>query len=400
MSQHESSEKRRLSLEGMEGKIVPTSIGKYQVQEMLGEGAMGVVYRAMDPEIQRSVAIKILKPDAVRRFNSAGDIDLRQEAQSLGRLRHPNIMAVYDMASFDGVPYMVVEYLQGRSLRLILDQHELLPTDMKIFYLAQAAQGLDYAHGMGVIHCDVKPANFIVDPSTNTLFVTDFGIARFGQANVLHAGSPRYMSPEQIAGEPLDGKSDQFSLAGVAFELLTGVRPFVGDDVDQVLAAVLNGDRRRVEEFRPQLNEVEPIFDRALSSDPSERYPNCSSFVSELSKALKFEDPTATIGRVTPVRIPASVRAKYTLFGTDRPGALNKLYGAGLLLLVAALIGVPAFVMLPSKSYVDPYPADDFTVVESPDDFEFVDSSEESCSVDKKACEQDEKKEVPFTTLD
>jgi serine/threonine protein kinase len=321
---------------------VGSQFGKYEIVELLGEGSMGVVYKATDPHIRRPVAIKILKPGTAEALEI---VDLSKEAQSLGRLNHPNILTVFEVSSFEGVPYMVAEFIKGRSLLQILnDARHNIPIQMVLFYLAQAALGLDYAHDYGVIHCDVKPANLIVDES-NTLYVTDFGISRLENGSVVHAGSPLYMSPEQILQEPLDGRSDLFSLGIVAFELLTGNKPFQNENVDELLADILDGRRYTVAHFNPMLAKVDPIIDRALSLDANGRYASCSLFVSKLAEALEFQDTKITLERRTPVRIPRSTRTNHSIWRIP-PSLFHKLSGVLLTLACTALIGAPLALLL------------------------------------------------------
>lgn len=321
--------------------LVGSKFGKYEIIELLGEGSMGVVYKATDPHIRRPVAIKILKPGIAE---SLEGIDLNQEARSLGRLNHPNILAVFEFSSFEGIPYMVTEFIQGESLLQRLERDRHIPIQMVLFYLAQAALGLDYAHDFGVIHCDVKPANLIVD-SSNTVYVTDFGISRLESGSELHVGSPLYMSPEQILQEPLDGRSDLFSLAVVAFELLTGNKPFKNNNIEALLEDIVEGRRFTAAHFNPTLAKIDPILDRALCVDADGRYANCSQFISKLAEALEFQATQITLERRTPVRIPISTRACSSSFGYPS-SFFAKLYGALLTLACSALIGAPLALLL------------------------------------------------------
>ena len=225
--------------------MTPETLGRYQIADRIGQGAMGIVYRARDPIIDRIVALKTIDPhlsgDALREFNQR----FFHEAKSAGRLNHPNIVTIHDAGEADGVAYIAMEYLEGPSLRQLLDDHPSLPVSRILEIGAQVARGLAYAHEHGVVHRDVKPANVILVHGRRPK-ITDFGIARVASGGVAAAGdpagSPKYMSPEQIRGEALDGRSDLFSLGAVLYELLTGKQPFTGESVVTIVAAGLEAE--------------------------------------------------------------------------------------------------------------------------------------------------------------
>jgi serine/threonine protein kinase len=296
---------------------IPESIGKYKVLAQIGRGSMGVVYKALDPEIERVVAIKMLR-GVFQQTNGSDQSQigsLREEARSAGSLRHQNITTVLEFGTEGSSPYIVMDFLEGCGLDVIIKKKEEIPPEKSIFYLAQAAVGLDYAHTKGVVHCDVKPGNLLIDTETDFLYILDFGIAKFGSGPVLESapvvGTPAYMSPEQILNEPLDGRSDVFSLGVVAFELLNGCRPYTGSDLTTVMSNILQGVRVSVYDCAPTLAErLEPVFMQALTQSRDQRYNTCVEFVQALADALYI--PVFVIdGAVPRVERPQAIDAEF-----------------------------------------------------------------------------------------
>lgn len=282
---------------------------------------MGVVYKALDPEIERVVAIKMLR----RVFQQASDGDqahfgsLRDEARSAGNLRHPNIITVFEVNTDSANPYIVMDYLEGRGLDVLIKSAGPLSPEISVYYLAQAALGLDYAHDRGIIHCDIKPSNLLVELNTEQLYILDFGIAKFASGPTITdapvVGTPAYMSPEQIMNEKLDGQTDVFSLGIVAFELLNGCRPFSGSDLTAVMGNIMRGTRVSMIDTAPHLaDRCEPVFSTVLAHERSHRYVKCCDFVSDLARALYIEDPFKFIGNLPRI---------------ERPQAINEEFGKG-----------------------------------------------------------------------
>jgi serine/threonine-protein kinase len=207
-------------------------LGKYEVRRELGRGAMGVVYEGYDPLIKRRVALKTIRPEHLHSEDAAAMLArFRREAQAAGRLSHPNIVPIYDYGEEAGLSYIAMEFVAGRELKASFDANERFrPTDV-VRIMGQILAALDYSHRQGVVHRDIKPANiFLLDDGS--VKVADFGIAHVESSSLTQVGSvlgtPSYMSPEQILGLPVDGRSDLFSAGVVLYQLLTGERPFTG----------------------------------------------------------------------------------------------------------------------------------------------------------------------------
>ncbi|MCC6954699.1 MAG: protein kinase [Deltaproteobacteria bacterium] len=279
----------------------PASIGKYEIETTLGSGSMGVVYRARDPEIGRVVAIKTLRniflgddsnSEAMQRF--------RQESRSAGKLRHPNIITVFEAGRTEhGSPYIVMDYIDGLSFEELIKQRAPVDPCEALHYLGQVASAIDYAHEQGVIHRDIKPSNVLLDKNFHP-YLLDFGVAKLADTSLTPAGmvvgTPSYMAPEQIRGETLDGGTDRFAFAVVAFELLTGVRPFPGTDFTTVVSNIIHNAPLTfvdcgVGYFPPSL---EPVMQRGLSKVRIDRYPTCAEFVNAMGKALSV--PVGSLG--------------------------------------------------------------------------------------------------------
>ncbi|BDC50152.1 protein kinase [Bryobacterales bacterium F-183] len=307
-------------------------IGRYRVLGELGRGAMGIVYRAQDPAINRVIAIKSI------RLNEMTDPEERarlrdrlfREAQSAGILSHPNIVTIYDILEEDGLAYIFMECVNGKPLDDILRSGEPLDGPLLIDLLGQTAAALDYAHRKGIIHRDVKPANVMVHEDS-VAKVCDFGIAKITSSQMTQTGvmmgTPSYMSPELIRGEGLTGASDQFALGVMAYEILTGKKPFTADYLPTLLFKISSDEPPGIHEVNPTLG---PLVDRAvrkaLAKKPEDRYSTCSEFVKVLQRAIENtpdwvpmargampvspEETTGSGGRVVPAVVgPADAAA-------------------------------------------------------------------------------------------
>ncbi len=255
----------------------PTHIGRYEIQSTLGRGAMGVVYLALDPIIDRKVALKTMRVDLDAEH--AGEFRERfvREARAAGRLNHPGIVTVHDVGEDpeSGLMYIAMEYVEGQDLKSIASEHRFRPSEAARI-ASDVATALDYAHGLGVIHRDIKPANIILTPDGSAK-ITDFGIARFETSNLTvdgqFIGTPNFMSPEQITGRQVDGRSDLFSLGVVLFSLLTGRRPFVGDTMHEVTLRIVQEPSPIPSTLSDEIPAaLNPIVLKCLEKNPDKRF--------------------------------------------------------------------------------------------------------------------------------
>lgn len=279
----------------------PEKIGKYLIQGVLGKGAMGVVYKAFDPHIERVVAVKTVRKDLV-------DPDLavqvmarfQNEAKAAGRLLHPNIVSVYEYAEDEVNAFIAMEYVEGTGLREYLNRKASFDVGQIVAIVSQLLLALDFAHERGVVHRDVKPANLILT-SGGALKVADFGIARIDTSNLTNAGmvmgTPSYMSPEQCQGKEVDRRSDLYSTGVVLYELLTGEKPFSGS-IEAIAFKICYEDPRPPSEISKL--DISPALDAivttALAKDPGTRFQNAKAFNRALRLAL---DPEINVKRET-----------------------------------------------------------------------------------------------------
>ena len=270
-----------------------TQLGRYKITGTLGRGAMGTVYQAHDPLIERTVAIKTVACHGLSREEAeAFEQRFYREAKSAGRLNHPNIVTIHDVGRSDDLAYIAMEFLTGRSLRELLDSGLVLPLERITEIAAQIADGLAFAHANDVVHRDIKPANIMV-LDNDTVKIADFGVALLpsGSHTVEGTafGSPKYMSPEQVTGQKADGRSDIFSLGAVLYEMLAGCPPFSGDDLNAILYQVLNGAPPLPSIYRPGLPRgFDRIVARALAKNPDKRYQNAGEMAADLRKYHRF----------------------------------------------------------------------------------------------------------------
>ncbi len=302
---------------------MPRTIGRYEVLEEVGRGAMGVVYKARDPRIGRVVALKTIafsfplgpgeEEEFLHRFY--------HEAQIAGRLNHPNIVTIYDVGEKQaaGDAYIAMEYVTGTNLHDLLAGGGRLPLAQVADVVSQLALALDYAHENGVVHRDIKPANILLTDGGQAK-ILDFGIARLAAGGLTRPGkffgTPNYMSPEQVTGIEVDGRADQFSLGVILYQLLTGEKPFAGESVTAISYQVVNVDPPPPSKLNPSLR---PAFDRiirkVLAKGVSDRYPRCRDFADELKAAVeewkqasdRSTPPTLVSEKAEPKEAPAAV---------------------------------------------------------------------------------------------
>ncbi|OGA55768.1 MAG: serine/threonine protein kinase [Betaproteobacteria bacterium RIFCSPLOWO2_12_FULL_65_14] len=267
--------------------------GRFEVQKELGKGAMGVVYLGKDPKIGREVAIKTLALSQEFEADELADVKARffREAETAGRLSHPNIVTIYDTGEEHDFCYIAMELLKGGDLAPHVKPGNLLPMDKVVSIVARVADALGYAHRQGVVHRDVKPANMMYHADTDTLKVTDFGIARLTDSSKTKTGmvlgTPSYMSPEQLAGKKIEGRSDLFSLAVSLYQMLCGQLPFQGESMAQLMFKIANEPPADIHAFNAEVPPTLIAFlQRALAKNPEERYQTGEEFGGALRAAL------------------------------------------------------------------------------------------------------------------
>ncbi len=304
-------------------------IGRYQILGEVGRGAMGVVYRAQDPAIGREIAVKAIRlldvadPSERERMRER----LFREAQSAGILSHPNIVTIYDIAEEHGLAYIFMEFVAGPPLEQLLTAPRPADKELLLDLLRQTAGALDYAHGKGIVHRDIKPANIMVHEGQHAK-ITDFGVAKIVSQQMTHAGTmlgtPNYMSPEQVQGHNVDGRADQFSLAVIAYEILTGEKPFAADYLPTLLYKIVREDPVSPQRLNPSLGPgAETALRKALAKEPAERYESCAGFAAELTEALSATPGWAPMARGASQSMP-------TLAGATSPPAPAPNLAAGM----------------------------------------------------------------------
>jgi len=266
-----------------------TTLGRYRIDRPLGRGSMGVVYLGHDPQIGRAVALKTLALS--REFEGSALAEARsrffREAEMAGRLQHRDIVTIFDANEEDGLAYIAMEYVSGHDLSHYTLPGRLLPVPQVLRTMARVARALSYAHRQGLVHRDVKPANVMIDPSNDTVKVTDFGIARITDAcqtrTGLVLGTPSFMSPEQMAGRRLDGRTDLYSLGVMLFQLLTGSLPHHSDSMAQLMNQIANEPAPDVRSLRPELSEtLANVVALALEKRPEVRYADGQQLADDL----------------------------------------------------------------------------------------------------------------------
>lgn len=264
-------------------------VGRYRIMEEIGRDATGVVYKAVDPKVDQTVALKVIRPDPENRSPSA-----LETLRAMTRLSHPNIAVLYDVLSEEQDVYLPFEYAAGISLETMLRRLALPEKPVLLHCFRQVAQGLDYADSKDFVHRDIKPSNIIIHETPTggfTAKITDFGVSQLvshGITGGVMAGTPSYLSPEEIQGTAVDGRSDQFSLAVVVYEALSGTKPFIADSLPAIFYQICKQAPRPVEQINPSLPAaVGVVLNRALAKDPSQRFHSCGDFVDALGAALQ-----------------------------------------------------------------------------------------------------------------
>ena len=268
---------------------LPTMLDRYELLEIVGQGATGQVYLGRDPKINRILAIKVIHLGTERGdHDSESSEQFKREIESAGRLSHPNIVTIYDVGETGRLAYIAMEYLKGRHLSEFTDADRLLPVPKLLDLLARTADALHYAHEQNVVHRDIKPANIMYDSVSDGLKITDFGIARLIDVNRTRTGiilgTPSFMAPEQLEGENVNGHTDLFALGVSLYQLLTGRLPFRGASMTKLMFVIANEPHHPVTALRPDLpNALNLILDKALAKRPSDRF----STGAEMANALR-----------------------------------------------------------------------------------------------------------------
>jgi serine/threonine protein kinase len=275
----------------------PTKLGRYEITDEIGKGAMGVVYLARDPLIGRLVALKTFRIGYSVRDSEMEQFRIRfmREAQSAGILTHPNIVTIHDVVeqSEEGLAFIAMEYVRGTNLKLLLQGDQALSLGFVLDAIAQIGDALDYAHSNRVVHRDVKPANILIT-ADNKVKITDFGIARLDSSNLTQEGqllgTPNYMAPEQIQGKEVDHRADLFSLGVVLYEMLTRHKPFSGENLTVVSHRIVYDHFTPPQEFVKNLAPgLEAILNRALEKDPARRYQRARDMVDDLRRLVEAD---------------------------------------------------------------------------------------------------------------
>lgn len=294
----------------------PPQISRYRLLRTLGRGAMGVVYLGYDEAIDRQVAIKTIHRTLLEGRDGAEWLErFRREVRAAGRCLHPNIVTVFEYGEETGVPYIVMEYVQGRELRDYLKDRQPLPLANAVAVTVQVLHALNHAHASGVVHRDIKPGNIILLPDSQVK-VSDFGIARVEATSGMTqqgmtVGTPAYMAPEQFSGREADRRADIYATGVVLFEMLTGNRPFAGRGAGELMYKVLNDPPPLVTTLNPRLpSELDAVLKKALAKAPEGRFQSAGEFIAILENLRLVErEVTAdgsTLIRVAPVPAPES----------------------------------------------------------------------------------------------
>ncbi|MCK4837930.1 MAG: serine/threonine protein kinase [Desulfobulbaceae bacterium] len=275
-------------------------LGKYTIQSTLGQGAMGVVYMGFDPNIERTVAIKTIRKDALSPEEMEPLLTrFKREAQAAGRLTHPGIVTVYEYGEEGGNAFIAMEYVHGRELKDFLDKNERFPLNTIISIITQLLDALTYSHAQGVVHRDIKPGNIILC-SNGQIKVMDFGIARLESSTLTQfgdvVGTPSYMSPEQFSGQQVDKRSDLFSTGVILYHLLTGEKPFPGNSMTTIMHRVINTEAPLVSDLNFQVPTfLDSVILKALAKKPDQRFQTAEEFKATLTKVPPDNKDAATI---------------------------------------------------------------------------------------------------------
>ena len=326
------------------------SIGRYTIKKMIGKGGMGAVYLALDPLIGRQVAIKVIsvRPDLAEEEAQQYRERFLREAQAAGALIHPNIVAVHDIGQDPATrqPYIVMEYMEGQDLKKVILSRAPLKAEEAVRIVLQIASALDYAHRRGIVHRDIKPANIMINDRGQAK-VADFGVARLPGSDLTRSdqfvGSPGFMSPEQLKGAAVDGRSDLFALGVILYELLTGKAPFDGKSVSEVLYKISTQPAEAPSDMHDDVSpDFDPILEKALHKDPAKRYQTGKEMIDALRALPAGQGVLAAPapgGKAAGRKTGTGARARVRLSGIWNLSNNRRIAALAVLMLVA-LVGV------------------------------------------------------------
>jgi serine/threonine-protein kinase len=298
-----------------------STLGRYKIVAEIGQGAMGVVYKAVDPIIDRTVAIKTINLNLSRQELEEYEARFQQEIKAAGRLNHPNIVTIYDVGKTDQVAYMAMEFLEGNELKDIIASGQLPTPETVVDIISQVADGLWFAHQQDIVHRDVKPSNIMV-LSGGIAKITDFGIARLPNSAVktmtgLILGSPRYMSPEQVIGKSIDARSDIFSLGVVLYEALTGIAPFDGDNVNAIMYATVNTTPPPPSQHNRAVPAMlDLIVAKAMAKLLEDRYQTVKELADDLREVRRQMDSSRPAAALKASVAPSMPKKPASILGT------------------------------------------------------------------------------------
>jgi eukaryotic-like serine/threonine-protein kinase len=285
-------------------------LGRYQVEKELGKGAMGVVYLGRDPKIGRVVAIKTMALAQEFEADELAEVKERffREAETAGRLSHPNIVTIYDAGEEHDLCYIAMELLKGKDLVPYTKPDNLLPIEKVVSIVARVADALGYAHKQSIVHRDIKPANVMYEPESDQVKVADFGIARITDSSKTKTGmvlgTPSYMSPEQLSGKKVDGLSDLFSLAVSLYQMACGKLPFEGDSMAQLMFRIANEPAPDILKYNPSLPPALVAFlDKAMAKEAGDRYAGGEEFAAALRATLSNAPATASPAAAVDIKL-------------------------------------------------------------------------------------------------
>jgi len=273
-------------------------IGRFKILGMLGKGGMGIVYKALDPDIEREVAIKTIRFDTLTEGTEKDEMMTRfiREAKAAGRLSHPNITTIYDVCREKDVTYIVMQFVEGQSLQALIDSGKKFTPQEVIQLMKPLCDCLDYAHQSGIVHRDIKPGNILIDKSGKP-YLADFGVARIETSTLTQSGTTvgtlSYMSPEQVKGQTVDSRSDIFALGVILYELLAWKKPFSGDNLSTIVYKIVHEEPERITAVNKDLPRgYERVIQKALAKNPEDRYQNCQEILADLENAVHLTGET------------------------------------------------------------------------------------------------------------